>query len=205
MTTHLLVVETSPRGERSVSRHMSSHFVARWKARHPDGTVRYRDLAESPPPFVTEAWLHAYFTPPEHQSPAMKDELRLSDELVGELQASDLLVISTPVYNYNVPASLKSWVDHIVRKGLTLGFEGQPLLKGKRAVVLMASGGSYGEDSPIRERNVAPAYLRLILNVIGITDVTVVPGWAAKSVDLGSISMVDFVEDLKPRLEQALG
>ncbi|MFY0574262.1 FMN-dependent NADH-azoreductase [Cystobacter fuscus] len=144
----LLVIETSPRGDHSISRHMTRRFVAEWRASHPGGEVVERDLMETELPFVTAPWLQAYFTPPEQHSPAMKDVLRLSDALVAELLAADHLVIATPVYNYNVPAALKAWVDHIVRKGLTLGYDGQGLVTGKKATVLLASGGVYTEGRP---------------------------------------------------------
>lgn len=128
----LLVVETSPRGEASISRNMTRRFVAQWQAAHPGGEIVKRDLAETNLSFVTAPWLQAYFTAPEHQSAAMKEELRLSDELVAELLAADHIVIATPVYNYNVPAALKAWVDHIVRKGMTLGFDRKGLVTGKK-------------------------------------------------------------------------
>jgi FMN-dependent NADH-azoreductase len=201
--TQLLVVETSPRGDHSVSRQMTRRFVAHWRATHPGGTVVRRDLADTALPFVTAPWLQAYFTPPPALTDAMKAELQLSDTLVQELMAANHVVIATPVYNYNVPAALKAWVDHIVRKGLTLGFDGQGLLQGKRATVLLASGGVYGEGSPIQDRDIAPAYLRLILKVIGITDVTVVAGGGAKAVDLREQTMDGFVAALQPAIEQA--
>jgi FMN-dependent NADH-azoreductase len=189
----LLVIETSPRGDASISRQLSRRFVARWRDAHPGGAVVTRDLAETALPHVTAPWLQAYFTPPDHQSAEMKAALRQSDELVAELLAADHVVIATPVYNYNVPAALKAWIDHIVRKGLTLGFDGKGLLQGKKATVLIASGGVYTEGSPIRDRDIAAQYLRLILNVIGISDVTVVAGGGAKAVDMGESTMGDFV------------
>ena len=192
--TKLLVVETSPRGGHSLSRGLTRRFVAAWQAAHPGGEVVTRDLMESDLPFVTAPWLAAYFTPVEQQTPAMQDELRLSDELVDELLATDHLVIATPVYNYNVPAVLKAWIDHVVRKGLTLGTDGGGLVSGKKATVLLASGGDYTEGSPIRDRDIATQYLRLILKVIGITDVTFVAGGNAKAVDMGQIGRDDFLD-----------
>jgi FMN-dependent NADH-azoreductase len=199
----LLVVETSPRGTHSISRHMTRRFIAEWRAAHPGGAVVERDLMETPLPFVTAPWLQAYFTPPEQHSPAMKQALQLSDELVAELLAADHLVIATPVYNYNVPAALKAWIDHIVRKGLTLGHDGQGLVLGKKATVLLASGGVYTAGSPIQDRDIATQYLRLILNVIGITDVTIVAGGGAKVVDLGKETMDGFLARIKPDIERA--
>ncbi|GAA0443560.1 FMN-dependent NADH-azoreductase [Sphingomonas molluscorum] len=201
--TKLLVVETSPRGDNSISRNMTRRFVAEWRTAHPDGEVVERDLTETNLQFIDAPWLQAYFTPPEQHSPEMKAELRLSDELVGELLACDHLVIATPVYNYNVPAKLKAWIDNIVRKGLTLGFDGKGLVTGKIATVLMASGGVYTEGSPIRDRDIATQYLRMVLGVIGITDVTVVAGGGAKAVDMRETTMEGFIETLQSELEAA--
>ena len=198
--TKLLVVETSPRGDASISRNMTCSFGADWRAAHPDGEVVDRDLAETDLQFVTAPWLQAYFTPPDHQTPEMKEVLSLSDELVGEILVADHIVIATPVYNYNVPAALKAWVDHIVRKGLTLGFDGSGLVTGKKATLLLASGGVYTEGSPIRDRDIATQYLRLILNVIGITDVTVIAGGNAKAVDMGEQTMDGFIAGLKEEI-----
>ena len=201
--TKLLVIETSPRGNHSVSRNMTRRFVADWQAAHPDGEVVDRDLQETDLPFVNAPWLQAYFTPSEKRSPDMKEVLGLSDELVGEVLAADHIVIATPVYNYNVPAALKAWVDHVVRKGLTLGLDGSGLVTGRKATVLLASGGVYTEGSPIRDRDIATRYLRLILNVIGITDVTVVAGGGAKAVDMGEQTMDGFIASVAPDIERA--
>jgi len=186
-------------------RKMTQRFLAAWRAANPGGHIVHRDLVDSGLSFVTAPWLQAYFTPPADQTQAMREQLRLSDELVAELLAADHLVISTPVYNYNVPASLKAWVDHIVRKGVTLGFDGKGLLEGKKATLLMASGGIYTEGSPIRDRDIATHYLRLILGVVGIGDVTVVAGGGAKSVDLHEQTMDGFVAALEPQIARAAG
>lgn len=199
----LLVIESSPRGDRSISRTMTRHFVDVWQGAHSDGKVIERDLMETELEFINAAWLQAYFTPHEQHSSEMAEILKLSDELVAEVLAADHIVIATPVYNYNVPAALKAWIDNIVRKGLTLGFDGRGLVTGKKATVLIASGGVYTEGSPIKERDIATQYLRLILSVIGITDVTFVAGGGAKAVDLGDITMHDFIEKLAPDIERA--
>lgn len=199
----LLVIETSPRGHHSVSRNMTRRFVQDWLAAHLDGEVIERDLMDAGLQFVSAAWLQAYFTPAQQHSPAMANELQLSNELVAELLAADHIVIATPVYNYNVPAVLKAWIDHVVRKGLTLGFDGQGLVTGKKATVLIASGGVYTAGSPIQERDIASHYLRLVLGVIGIGDVTFVAGGGAKAVDLGEETMERFVEKLGADIERA--
>jgi len=190
----LLVVEASPRGAHSMSRGLTKRFVEAWKKNHADGRVIERDLMKTDLPFVNLPWLGAYFTPPDQHTPQMKELLRLSDDLVAEILAADDIAIGTPVYNYNVPAVLKAYIDHIVRKGKTLGFAGEGLVRGKKCTILMASGGIYTEGSPIRDRDIATHYLRLILKVIGIEDVTVVAGGNAKAVDMGETSREAFLQ-----------
>lgn len=203
MHPKLLVVETSPRGNASISRQLTHRCLANWKTAHPQGEVVLRDLADTPLPHIDAAWLRAYFTPSDAQSPAMKNTLCQSDVLVAELLAADHLVIGTPVCNYNVPAALKGWIDPIVRKGQTPGFDGKGLLTAKRATVLIASGASYGEGSPIRDRDIATQYLRRILGVIGISDVTFVAGGGAKAVDMGEETMEAFVAKNAAAIERA--
>lgn len=199
----LLVVEASPRGEYSISRDLAKMFVKQWKTTHPEGEVVERDLAKSDLPYVNLPWLGASLTPLEMHTPEMKEVLQVSDALVAELLAADDIVISTPVYNYNIPANLKSYVDHIVRKGLTLGMTGEGLVHGKKCMVLLASGGVYTEGSPIRDRDIATLYLRLILKVIGIEDVTFVAAGGSKVVDLGEKSRNEFFQTFEPAITAA--
>ncbi|TGN42071.1 FMN-dependent NADH-azoreductase [Paracoccus liaowanqingii] len=202
--TKLLLVETSPRGDASVSRNLTQRYVGEWRDKNPDGRIVVRDLARDALPHVTMPWLAAYFTAPFEQTPEMKGQLGLSDELIQELLEADELIISTPVYNYNIPASLKAWIDHIVRKGITLGMDGSGLLTGKKATIVIASGGFYSEGSPVADRNIAPQYLKLILNVIGITDIRVIHGEGAKLVDLGETTMLEFVERHAGQMRQVV-
>ncbi len=199
----LLMVQSSPRGEYSISRNLAKMFVEQWKAAHPDGEVVERDLAQSELPYVNLPWLGASLTPLEQHTPEMQEVLQVSNELVAELLAADHIAISTPVYNYNIPANLKSYVDHIVRKGLTLGARGEGLVQGKKCTVLMASGGVYTEGSPIRDRDIATLYLRLILKVIGIEDVTFVAAGGSKVVDLGEKSRDEFLRTFEPAVTSA--
>lgn len=199
----LLVVESSPRGEHSLSRGITKMFVEQWMKTHPDGRVVERDLMKSNLPFVTLPWLGAYFTPAEQHTAEMKNILGLSNELVEELLAADHIAIGTPVYNYNIPAVLKAYLDHIVRKGMTLGFAGEGLVHGKACTILMASGGVYTQDSPIHDRDMATHYLRLILKVIGIEDVTVVAGGNAKSVDMGQVTRDAFLQTFASQVTEA--
>ncbi len=201
--TKMLIVQTSPRGEKSVSRALAKTFIHAWRGAYPDGVINERDLAETPLAFVSAPWLQAYFTSPADHTVEMKAALQLSNLLISELVATDHLVISTPVYNYNIPASLKAWFDHVVRKGITLGFDGSGLVTGKKATVIIASGGIYTEGSPIRERDLAAQYLKLILGVLGFTDISFIAGGGAKAVDMGETSMESFVASLATQVKKA--
>ena len=131
----------------------------------------------------------------------MKAVLRLSDELVAELLATDHLVIATPVYNYNVPAALKAWIDHIVpqehdawdgRQGSCHRQEGDRLARLRRRLHGGLANPGPGHRDPV------PA---LILNVIGITDVTFVAAGNAKSVDMGETGMDAFVDRFQAEID----
>ena len=202
--TNLLMIEASPRGNSSVSRHMAVEYIDEWQRANPNGEVIQRDLTNTPLKFTDAPWLTAYFTPPDKQSAEMKDALKLSDGLVEELLGADVIVIGTPVYNYNVPAVLKAWFDHIVRKGMTLGFSGEGLLKGKRCTVLLASGGVYTEGSPIRDRDIATQWLRLILNVLGIEDIEFIAAGGTKVIDLGEQSRSEYMAPIIPLIREAV-
>jgi FMN-dependent NADH-azoreductase len=200
---HLLIIETSPRGDQSVSSDLAALYLGQWRSAHPTGQITRRNLLDTPLQFTDAAWLAAYFTPPAQHTGAMSASLALSDALVAELLAADTIVIATPVYNYNVPAVLKSWFDHIVRKGITLGMNGEGLLTGKRCTVLLASGGVYTEGSPIRERDIASQWLRLILGVLGIDDVEFVAAGGTKVIDLGQQSRADYLAPLQSLVRAA--
>ena len=173
----LLLLDASPRGERSHSRKLGQEFLTAWQAAHPEGRAVVRDLGHEPPPFINEAWVEGAFTAPDQHSLAARSAIRVSDRFVDELLAADEVVIATPIYNLTVPAALKAWIDQIVRFGRTFtsgasGFDG--LAKGKRVKVLAASGSDFRLTGPGAGYNFLEPYLRAILGFIGITDVTFV-------------------------------
>jgi FMN-dependent NADH-azoreductase len=100
----------------------------------------------------------------------------LSDTLIGELEAADVIVIGAPMYNFGIPSTLKAWFDHVLRAGRTFRYsEAGPegLVKGKRAIIVEARGGFYS-DGPARVMDFQEPYLRTLLGFIGIADVTFV-------------------------------
>ncbi|MBP0482370.1 FMN-dependent NADH-azoreductase [Sagittula salina] len=169
MTQTLLRIDASARHENSTTRALADRVAAKLQ---PSKTLT-RDLSKETIPQLDAGWLHAAFTADESRTEEQRARLALSEELIDEVRAADTLLISTPIYNFAAPASLKAWMDMVARAGITFrytetGPEG--LLTGKRAILVIASGGTE-VDSAI---DFATPWLRHMLGFIGITDVQVV-------------------------------
>lgn len=168
MTQTVLHIDSSARKTGSISRDLTAQVVARLGAE----TVLHRDLS-TPLPLLDETWIGANFTAPEERTESQKDVLALSDQLIQEISQADTLVIGVPIYNFAIPTTLKAWIDQIARAGVTFRYtENGPegLLTGKRAILVVASGGTEaGSDIDYASR-----YLRHMLGFIGITEVEVV-------------------------------
>lgn len=170
---NILRIDASARTEGSVTRRLGDELIAALRIRHGRVTVTTRDLARTPPPLLDADWLAASFTEPQARDAAQRAALAASDALVAELMAADAVVLGVPVYNFGVPAALKAWIDLVARARVTFrytehGPEG--LLKGKRAYLVVASGGvGVGSDTDF-----ATGYLRHTLGFLGITDVEIV-------------------------------
>ncbi|MEO1209706.1 MAG: FMN-dependent NADH-azoreductase [Cyanobacteria bacterium J06638_20] len=174
---HLLHIDSSPRGDRSVSRGLTQEFVSEWASKQPDSTVAYRDLGHNPVPFVTEPQIAAAFSDPSTHTPEQAEAIRLSNELVDEFLAADYYVLGIPMYNFGVPAAFKAYIDQIVRVGRTFAIDEQGykgLVHGKKLLAIVSQGGIYSEGSPAQPYDMQVPYLKLIFGFIGVTDVTIV-------------------------------
>ncbi|QNN22852.1 FMN-dependent NADH-azoreductase [Planctomycetales bacterium ZRK34] len=176
---NLLQLDASPRLGRSNSRRLGNYFVERWLAKRPDDRVVHRDLRTFTPPHVTESWIAAAFTPAAERDDAMHRELAVSDTLVDELEAADVLVMALPMYNFGLPSALKAWVDNIVRIGRTFDFDPDaadpytPLLRDKQAYVIVATGDAgYQPGGPMYGLNHVEPHLRTLFQFIGIDQTT---------------------------------
>ncbi len=197
----LLHVDTSPLAS-SVSRELTREFVSNWKAGHPAGQVIDRDLAANPPRPVDQAWIYSIFTPDEARQPEQKALLAYSDEAIAELEKADEYVIGVAMHNFSIPSVLKLWIDQIVRSGRTFsyGADGpKGLLLGKKATVLVATGGVYNVGTPSAALNFIDPYLRTILGFIGVTDVKFVTAGGTAQLMSGTVDRGQF---LQPHLEQ---
>lgn len=171
-TPNVLKIEGSGRTAGSVTRTLTAEIVEALEARHGPLDVVTRDLTQGIG-LVDDDWIAANFTADEERSDSQRDRLAESDALVEELKAADVVVIGAPIYNFGVPAAIKAWVDLIARARLTFRYGDRGpvgLLRGKKAYVVVASGGT-AVDSDI---DFATPYLRQALGFIGITDVEVI-------------------------------
>jgi FMN-dependent NADH-azoreductase len=197
----LLHLDSSPL-ESSISRELTREFVKTWKAAHPDGAVIHRDLAATVLKPVDTAWIFSSFTPEASRTPEQKAALAFSDELIAELEAADEYIFGVAMHNFSIPAVLKLWIDQVVRSGRTFAYsENGPmgLLHGKKATILIASGGVYETGTPAEAMNFVDPYLKAILGFIGITDVKFVRAGGAAQVMSGAVDRESF---LRPTLER---
>jgi len=160
----------------SISKNIALRFINSWRQMRPTDEYIYRDVGMNPPGFITQDWIGAVFTADEKRTAAQKDILALSDLLIAEVTMADIIVISTPMYNYGMPAQLKSWFDQVVRIHKTFDFDLargdfplQPLLSGKTLVTVTSSGEFGFEKGGIRESasHLQP-HLRTLSKYLGV-------------------------------------
>lgn len=182
-----LLIQSSARKAGSVTRQLAEKLAT--GLGHP---VTTRDVSRGLP-FVSEAWVSA------RDAGTDADVMLTSNELIEELRAHDKIVIAAPVYNFSIPATLKAWIDQVARAGETFRYtaEGpEGLLKGKKAYVVVASGGM-----PVGSAwDHATPYLRHVLGFIGITDVEIV---AADALGNGADKALDAANARIAELTQA--
>lgn len=194
----LLLIESSVRQRDSVSRQLSEEFVAQWRQANPGGRVLSRDLAREPLPHLDADLLGGWMKPAAEQSAAEQAALARSDQLIEELLAADVLVLGAPMYNFAIPSTLKAWLDHVLRAGVTFKYTEQGprgLLQGKRAYVLTARGGLYA-GGPLDQQE---PYLRQALGFIGIDDVQFVH---AEGLNMGGDSAAQGLARARARLAE---
>lgn len=171
MNNKILHINSSGRVDGSVTRDISAQLVSQLQQQTGYDTSTL-ELAEGLP-FIDEQWITANFTDPEQRSDRQQAKLALSDSLVTDLQQASHIVIAAPIYNFSVPAVLKAWIDMVARPRVTFRYtENGPegLLKGKKAYLVVASGGVPLES----DFDFATPYLRQVMGFLGIDDVTLI-------------------------------
>lgn len=179
----ILRIDASSRVKGSHSRSLADHFEQQWMQKHSADVFRRRDLALAPIPHISADAIAGFYTPADQMTGALFAATAISDGLIAELQSADILLLSTPIYNFAIPSALKAWIDHIVRIDRTVARDGEHfvgLVKGKRAVVICAYGADgYGVadgsgTGPLAAVEHLASYLKLLLGFIGVTDTRII-------------------------------
>jgi len=170
----ILHLISSPRGEASFSIKLGNALVEKLQAANPNSTVKVHSLIKTPFPHLEEAHLNSFFTPVESRTPEMLEAVKHSDDAIAELQDADTIVIGVPMYNFGIHSTLKAWIDHIARAGISFrytekGPEG--LIKNKKVYLAISTGGIYSEG-PMKSFDFTEPYLRSVLGFLGMTDIT---------------------------------
>ena len=144
---HALIIDSSSRQNGSVSRQLTQQFRDQWQAHYPDATLTERDLIKTQVPHLSAETIEGFFAPtPSLQA---KRATVLSDQLIDEFMAADVICFGVPMYNFNVPSALKAYIDQIVRVGRTFNkvADGQleGLCAGKRVLVCLSMGGMFAD------------------------------------------------------------
>jgi len=168
--SNVLVLKSSILANYSQSNVLADYFVDQWRQQHSDDKIQVRDLAADPIPVLDGELVGALRPSDAPLTPRQQDALELSNTLIEELQASDVIVITAPMYNFNISTQLKNYFDLVARAGVTFRYtEAGPegLLKGKKVYVLTSRGGIHKDTNT----DLVTPYLRVFLGFIGLTDV----------------------------------
>jgi FMN-dependent NADH-azoreductase len=198
----LLKFDSSPMGDHSISRKLTAKFADSWLKSHPGGAVITRDLTTLNLPVVDGFWVGAAYIPEESRTPDQKRALAISDSLTADLLQADEYVFGVPMHNFGIPSTLKLWIDQIARVGKTFSYSAagpKGLLTGKKATLLVASGGVYEQGSPAASFNFVAPYLRAVFGFLGITDLAIIAAEGTAQLMTGKIDPVAF---LAPSLEK---
>ncbi|MGC6231110.1 FMN-dependent NADH-azoreductase [Hafnia paralvei] len=166
----VLVLKSSILANYSQSNVLADYFVEQWRQQHSDDQIQVRDLAADPIPVLDGELVGALRPSDAPLTPRQQDALDLSNTLIKELKASDVIVIAAPMYNFNISTQLKNYFDLVARAGVTFRYtEAGPegLLKGKKVYVLTSRGGIHKDT----DTDLVTPYLRVFLGFIGLTDV----------------------------------
>ena len=180
---HILRLDASASVDTSNSKKLGDELIARLMALHPGATVQQRDLNQEIG-FIDQNWVTANFTPIEQRSEIQQQRLAFSDELIEEIRRSDHIVLTTPMYNFGIPSTLKAWIDMICRAGATFQYTADGpvgLIKGKTVDIVITTGGVHLQ-SPV---DFVTDYLKQVFRFIGIEDINII-GADAMSVDADS-------------------
>ena len=199
----LLHIDSAITGQQSVSRQLTAQTVAAWVAAHPQTQVDYLDLvADAPNHFTMEA-MAPRTGQQEGLSAVQIAENTVSERLVRQFLAADVVVIGAPFYNFGIPTQLKAWIDRIAQPGRTFRYTAngpEGLAQGKTAIIVSSRGGVYSTSEGGRAMEHQESYLQTVLGFFGITQVHFV---RAEGVAMGEVVKAQALEAAKAHINQA--
>ena len=175
--TKLLHIDSSILGGNSVSRQLTAQIVASWRAGHPNTEVNYLDLAVDTPSHLSADSLGFRLPAGSDLSDAQKRENAVSEALVSQFLASDVIVVGAPMYNFAIPTQLKAWIDRLAQVNRTFKYTDKGpvgLAGGKTVIVASTRGGAYSTTEAGNAKEHQESYLKAIFGFMGITDVRIV-------------------------------
>ena len=169
---NILIVTSSAQGAASVSNRLAAGFAGQLQASHPGSRVTLRDVGRNPLPHLVEETIAGIRS--EAQSEAEIAARDISDQLLAEVRAADLIVIASPMYNFGISSTLKSWFDYLLRPRVAFrytekGPEG--LLGTRKVIVIETRAGAYEAGNPSDSQE---PHLRQMLAFAGLDDVNFV-------------------------------
>ena len=168
----ILRLDASANRADSSSRKLGDHLLEQLQQDGLPIETRVRDLNRNLS-FIDHHWIAANFTAVDDRDSDQSARLAFSDQLIDELRWADHIVLTTPMYNFSVPATLKAWIDLVCRAGVTFRYSSNGpvgLLEGKRADIIITTGG-VPLESPV---DFVSGYLRQVFGFIGIEDVNII-------------------------------
>lgn len=198
MALRILRLDTSLFGEQGASSQLNELVVEQLMQTHGAVEVTQRDFARHPLPHFTAQTITALNTAPEQRMPEQQHIVELADTLIAELQAADVLIIAAPMYNFSVPSTLKAWVDHVARAGVTFRYtqNGPEGLVGDKPVYVVTTRGGIHKDEP---SDGAIPFLHTYLNFLGLRDIRVI---YAEGLNLGGDKRIESLAHAKTAIEQ---
>ncbi|NQX39041.1 NAD(P)H-dependent oxidoreductase [Pedobacter steynii] len=196
---HILHLKSSIQGKESYSIKLGHAIVEKIQNKYPGSILEELNLVDLEIPHLSPVVLRTFFIPADQLTEEEKELIRFSDELVKQLLAADIIVIGAPLINFTIPTSLKAWIDHITRAGITFGYsENGPVGKvtGKKIYVAMSSGGVYSEGPGKVNDFVAP-YLKAFLGFLGMTDLTVFRAEGLKVPEVKELAMEKAINSIE--------
>ena len=170
----LLHIDSSILSANSVSRQLTADTVAQWVKTHPGTEVEYLDLAVQAPSHLSSDSLGFRAPAGTQHSEAQQRENTISEALVSQFLAADVIVVGAPLYNFSIPTQLKAWIDRIAQPGRTFAYTAEGpkgLATGKTVIVASTRGGVYSTSDWGRAAEHQESYLQTVFGFLGITDV----------------------------------